>query len=191
MVSVIEQLTALGQSLWYDNIERRLIENGELAGMVHRGEIRGLTSNPSIFHNAIAKSHDYDAALVPMAWAGKSADQILEQLAIEDIRAAADLLLPLYQETQAGDGYVSLEVNPALARDTQRTLAEVLRLWKAVDRPNLMVKVPATKEGLPVIRQAISAGVNINVTLIFSARYRSDGCLLAGIRRTAGSWSPT
>lgn len=163
-----EKITALGQSLWYDNIERRLLENGELAGMVQRGEIRGLTSNPSIFHNAIARSSDYDNALLPMAWAGYNAGQIFEQLAIEDIRAAADLLLPLYAQTDGGDGYVSLEVSPALAHDTAGTLADAKRLWAAVDRPNLMIKIPATEAGLPAIRQALAAGLNINVTLIFS-----------------------
>jgi transaldolase/glucose-6-phosphate isomerase len=174
MASVIDQLFTLGQSLWYDNIERRLLDNGELAKLINQGDIRGLTSNPSIFHNAIAKSKDYDAALVPLAWSGLSAERIIEYLAIEDIRSAADLLLPIYQDSRMNDGYVSLEVNPMFARDTSRTLYEVRRLWEEVNRPNLMIKVPATEEGLPVIRQSISEGININVTLIFSlARYRA------------------
>ncbi|GAB4525147.1 MAG: bifunctional transaldolase/phosoglucose isomerase [Anaerolineales bacterium] len=164
----IPKLTSLGQSLWYDNIERRLLENGELAAMVQRGDIRGLTSNPSIFHKAIANSTDYDSALMPMAWAGYDAVRIFERLAIEDIRAAADLLRPLYDETDGADGYVSLEVSPTLAYDTEGTLADARRLWHLVDRPNLMIKIPATKAGLPAIRRAIAEGINVNVTLIFS-----------------------
>ncbi len=172
-MNAIETVHGLGQSLWYDNIERRLLENGGLAALIARGEIRGLTSNPSIFHNAIARSTDYDAALTPMAWAGYSAGQIYEELVVEDIRAAADLLRPLFEQTQGGDGYVSLEVSPRLARDSRGTLDEALRLWQRVDRPNLMIKIPATRAGLPAVRRAIAAGLNVNVTLIFSlARYR-------------------
>ena len=134
------------------------LENGELAGMIERGEIRGVTSNPSIFHNAIAKSRDYDTSLVPMAWAGWTAEEIFYQLAIEDIRAAADLFRPLYEQTQGGDGYVSLEVSPYLANDTEATLTEAKRLWKAVERPNLMIKIPATKAGIPAIRAGHRGG---------------------------------
>lgn len=168
MDNPIEKLTSLGQSLWYDNIERRLLENGELEGLIRNGEIRGLTSNPSIFQNAIARSTDYDSALASMAWAGLSTSEIFENLAIEDIRAAADLLLPVYFHSEGVDGYVSLEVNPELAYDTESTLSEVRRLWNIVDRPNLMIKIPATKPGLPAVRQAILEGININITLIFS-----------------------
>jgi transaldolase/glucose-6-phosphate isomerase len=168
MPDPIQQLTKIGQSLWYDNIERRLIENHELERMVQDGEIRGLTSNPSIFHQAIARSGDYDSALIPMAWAGFTAEQILEQLMLEDIRAAADILRPVYDETHGDDGYVSIEVNPHLAYDSRQTLKEARRLWKAVNRPNLMVKIPATKEGLSAIQEAVAAGLNINITLIFS-----------------------
>jgi transaldolase len=158
----------LGQSIWYDNIQRKLLENGELAGMIERGEIYGVTSNPSIFNNAIAKSSDYDAALVPLAKAGKSAMEIFEALAVEDIRQAADLFAGIYESTGGGDGFVSLEVNPDLANNTEETLSEAKRLWALVDRPNLMIKIPATKEGLPAITAAIAAGINVNVTLIFS-----------------------
>lgn len=168
----IAQLHALGQSLWYDNIQRRLLENGGLAKMIRDGDIRGVTSNPSIFNNAIAKSSDYDSALKPMAWAGWGAEEIFWQLAVEDIQAAADLFRPLYDSTKGGDGYVSLEVSPYLANDTEKTVSEARRLWALVDRPNLMVKIPATKAGIPAIQQAIAAGINVNVTLIFSlARY--------------------
>ncbi len=168
MSNPITELTALGQSLWYDNIQRRLLENGELAAMIARGDIRGVTSNPSIFHNAIAKSNDYDSALFPLALSGWSSEQIFWQLAVEDIRAACDLFLPLYTETDSADGYVSLEVSPYLAHDTEGTVAQARHLWQTVNRPNLMIKIPATKAGLPAIRQAIAAGINVNVTLIFS-----------------------
>ena len=163
-----QQLHAAGQSVWYDNVERRLLNNGELAGMIARGEIRGVTSNPTIFMNAVTKSNDYDAGLAPLAKAGKTGEEIFWELAIEDIQAAADLLRPLYEESDKGDGYVSLEVNPYLANDTAATLSEAKQLWKRVNRPNLMVKIPATVEGLPAILHAIEAGINVNVTLIFS-----------------------
>jgi len=163
-----QQLFAAGQSVWYDNVERRLLNNGELAGMIARGEIRGVTSNPTIFMNAVTKSNDYDAGLAPLAKAGKTGEEIFWDLAIEDIQAAADLLRPLYDESDKGDGYVSLEVNPYLANDTAATISEAKRLWKRVNRPNLMVKIPATVEGLPAILSAIEAGINVNVTLIFS-----------------------
>ncbi|HXF86167.1 MAG TPA: transaldolase, partial [Anaerolineales bacterium] len=164
----IEKLTSLGQSLWYDNIQRRLLENGELQAMIERGEIRGVTSNPTIFNNAIAKTTDYDSALTPLAWAGWDAEKIFWQLAIEDIKAACDAFQPLYEETNGGDGYVSLEVSPYIAHDTDATVAQAEQLWARVRRPNLMIKIPATKEGIPAIRKAIAAGVNVNVTLIFS-----------------------
>ena len=167
-MSITSDLTQLGQSLWYDNIQRRLLENGDMAGMIARGEIRGVTSNPTIFNNAIAKSHDYDAALVPMAQSGLSSAEIFDQLAVEDIRRATDLFLPVFQESQGGDGFVSIEVSPNLAHDTAGTLAEARRLWALVDRPNLMVKIPATLEGIPAVRKAIAAGINVNITLIFS-----------------------
>src|SRR5688572_19972838 len=168
----IEKLTSLGQSLWLDNIQRKQLENGELKAMIERGDIRGMTSNPSIFNNAIAKSKDYDAALTSLAWAGWDAEKIFWQLAIEDIRAACDLFAPLYEETDGGDGYVSIEVSPDVASDTDATLAQVEQLWARVRRPNLMVKIPATKAGLPAIRKATAAGINVNITLIFSlARY--------------------
>lgn len=166
----LTKLIELGQSPWFDYIERRLLEDGELAKLIAQGEIRGITSNPSIFHQAIAKSQDYDTALVTLAWAGASAQQIYDSLTIEDVQAADDLFYPLYQESQAGDGYVSLEVSPELAHDTLGTLAEARRLWSLVKRPNLMIKIPATREGLPAVRQAIAEGINVNVTLIFSLK---------------------
>lgn len=163
-----QQLHQFGQSIWYDNVERRLLENGELAGMIDRGEIRGVTSNPTIFMNAVTKTHDYDSGLLELAKAGKTGEEIFWDLAIRDIQAAADLLMPIYEKSNKEDGYVSLEVNPYLANDTQATLSEAKQLWKRVNRPNLMVKIPATVEGLPAILFAIEAGINVNVTLIFS-----------------------
>ncbi|HZM22977.1 MAG TPA: transaldolase, partial [Anaerolineales bacterium] len=170
MPSAIEKLTSLGQSLWLDNIQRKLLENGELKSMIERRDIRGMTSNPTIFNNAIAKTNDYDSALTPLAWAGWDAEKIFWQLAIEDIRAACDAFGPLYEESNGGDGYVSIEVSPNLAHDTGKTVAQAEQLWVRVARPNLMVKIPATKEGIPAIRKAIAAGLNINVTLIFSLK---------------------
>jgi transaldolase/glucose-6-phosphate isomerase len=172
MSQIIDRLTGLGQSLWYDNIQRKLLENGEMERMIQRGEIRGMTSNPSIFHNAISKTSDYDSALTPLAWSGWSAEDIFWQLAVEDIQRACDLFRTLYENTARGDGYVSLEVSPYLAHETDKTVEQAIALWKRVDRPNLMVKIPATKEGVPAIRKAIASGVNVNVTLIFAlARY--------------------
>ncbi|MFH2102490.1 MAG: bifunctional transaldolase/phosoglucose isomerase [Chloroflexota bacterium] len=173
MKTSIARVNELGQSLWYDNIQRRLLENGDMAAMISRGEIRGVTSNPSIFNQAIAKSNDYDSALIPLAWSGRDAEQIFWQLAIEDICSACDLFKGIYEGTNGGDGFVSLEVSPYLAHNSQATLEQAKHLWRAVDRPNLMIKIPATLAGLPAIRQAIAAGININVTLIFSIdRYR-------------------
>lgn len=172
-MNAVLQLLEAGQSVWYDNIQRSLLKNGELAGMIQRGEIRGVTSNPTIFMNAITKSQDYDASLLPLATSNLNPEEVFFHLAIEDIQAAADLFLPLYQASKGDDGYVSLEVSPYLAQDTAGTLAQVNQLWQRVDRPNLMIKIPATKAGLPAITAAIAAGVNVNVTLIFALeRYR-------------------
>ncbi len=164
----ITKLTSLDQSLWYDNIQRKLLESGELKAMIERGDIRGVTSNPTIFNNAIAKSNDYDSALIPLAWAGWDAEKIFWQLAVEDIQQACDLFLPLYEKTNGGDGFVSLEVSPYLANDTAGTVAQAKQLWERVAKPNLMVKIPATKAGIPAVREVIAAGINVNVTLIFS-----------------------
>jgi transaldolase/glucose-6-phosphate isomerase len=173
MSSRILKLTELGQSLWYDYMERKILENGELAQLIHQGDIRGLTSNPSIFNHAIAKSKDYDSALIPMSWAGYTDKMILEELMIEDIESVADFMRPLFDQTHGGDGFVSLEVRPDLAYDTEKTIAEAQRLWDIVNRPNVMIKIPGTKPGLIAIRKSIAAGININITLLFSVdRYK-------------------
>lgn len=191
-MSAIETLTQIGQSLWYDNIQRSLLMDGSLKRLIDDGEIRGVTSNPSIFHNAIAKSKDYDSALIPMAWSGWSTERIFTRLAVEDIRAAADLFQPLYLQTNGGDGYVSLEVNPYLAKDTQGTLREARRLWEMVQRPNLMIKIPATAEGIPAIREAIADGINVNVTLIFSLQRYAEvmDAYLTGLERRLAAGQP-
>ena len=185
MTNIIGELKNNGQSIWYDNIERKLLEDGTLAGMVERGEIRGITSNPSIFNNAISNSNEYDQEIESLTKQGLSREDVYEQLAIRDIQQAADMFLPLYQETNGGDGYVSLEVSPYLAHETEKTIIDAKKLWKMVNRPNLMVKIPATLEGLPAITEVISAGINVNVTLIFSiTRYQAVmEAYLAGLEK--------
>jgi transaldolase len=164
----VESLHRLGQSIWYDNIERRILKNGDLKEMIDAGIIRGVTSNPSIFNNAISKSNDYYGDIKTLAGASKNKEEIYEALAVSDIQEACDLFRPLYEQSEGGDGYVSLEVNPYYAKDTKSTIVDAKRLWEMVDRQNLMVKIPGTEEGLATITEAISAGININVTLIFS-----------------------
>lgn len=168
------ELTAFGQSIWLDYIRRDLIETGELADLIRERNVRGVTSNPSIFEKAISGSDLYTSTLRRLAWAGYGPESAFDVLSAEDIRAAADVFMPLYEETDGGDGYVSLEVNPRLAHDTQRTLQEARRIWEVVNRPNLMVKIPATLEGLPAIEDAVFEGININVTLIFSLHRYSE-----------------
>lgn len=181
----IQELHRLGQSIWYDNIERKLLLDGTLLGLIKAGTIRGITSNPSIFNQAISNSDAYDQDLIPLARQGLSKEAIYEGLVVADIQAACDLFLPLYQESHRGDGYVSLEVSPYLADDTQGTLEDARRLWALVNRPNLMVKIPATIAGLPAITAAIADGININVTLIFAIdRYQQVmGAYLDGLDR--------
>jgi transaldolase len=167
------QLLELGQSLWFDSIQRSMLHNGEMAGMIARGEIRGVTSNPTIFMQAITKSTDYDDSLQALGKTALKPEDVFFKLAIEDIQAAADLFAPLYQQTQGGDGYVSLEVSPDLAYDSEATLVQAKEIWQRVNRSNLMIKIPATSAGLPAITAAIAAGINVNATLIFSIeRYR-------------------
>ncbi|MBI3286760.1 MAG: transaldolase [Chloroflexi bacterium] len=162
------ELHQYGQSLWLDNIRRGLIASGELARMIEEDGIVGVTSNPTIFEKAIGGSTDYDAAMRALVDQGLNADQILEALIFEDIRLATDLLRPLYERSEGRDGFVSIEVSPHLAHDTQATTEQARRYWRAVDRPNLMVKVPATPEGLPAIQRLTAEGINVNITLLFS-----------------------
>ncbi len=168
-MSKFSEIHAAGTSVWFDYIRRDLLEDGGLAELVGEG-IRGVTSNPSIFQNAIAASTEYDddiaAALEENA--DRSVNDLYESFAIEDVRAAADILRTVYDESAGGEGYVSLVVSPLLASDTVATVTEARRLWAAVDRPNLLIKVPATAEGVPAIETLIGEGINVNVTLIFS-----------------------
>ncbi len=165
----LKRLEEYGQSVWLDYLKRSLIGKGELRTLIERDGLKGITSNPSIFEKAIAESDEYADALKQFeARAGHCVTAIYEHLAIADIRAAAEVLRQVYEETRARDGYVSLECSPYLANNTEATVREALHLWAAVDRPNLMVKVPATPAGIPAIRQLIGRGLNINITLLFS-----------------------
>ncbi|MDO8413688.1 MAG: transaldolase [Gallionellaceae bacterium] len=169
----LRQLEALGQSLWLDYIERTLLTEGELERLIRDDGISGVTSNPAIFEKAMTQHAEYDATIGQLARRGLNAQAIYEALAIEDVSRAANQLRGVYEASGGEDGYVSLEVSPKLTNDTAATVAEAQRLWHRVARPNLMIKVPATQAGLPAIRQLIAAGINVNVTLLFSvARYR-------------------
>jgi transaldolase/glucose-6-phosphate isomerase len=169
----LRKLWRAGQSIWLDNINRPMILSGELERMIDRGEIRGVTSNPTIFNNAISRSSDYDSAIQSMSWAGWDVEDIFWQLAKEDICSALNFFQPLYDKVNGRDGFVSLEVDPRWADDGPRMLQQAETLWKEINKPNLMIKIPGTLAGLRTIRSAISRGVNVNVTLIFSIdRYR-------------------
>ena len=163
----LQMLTELKQSIWLDYVHRSLLDSGGLKDYVNKG-LRGVTSNPAIFSKAITGSDAYDDDLRRLALENKSAQEIYETMAIEDIQRTADILLPVFEETEGDDGYVSLEVNPHLAFKTQETIQEARRLAREVDRPNLMIKVPATSEGMLAIQKLTAEGYNINVTLMFS-----------------------
>src|SRR5215472_2103137 len=164
----LRSLAGFGQSVWLDYIRRSLITSGELKRLVLEDGLRGVTSNPAIFEKAIVGSTDYQAVIESKESAALDAKALYEKIAVKDVQDAADILRSVYEESKQRDGYVSLEVSPLLARNTAGTIEEGRRLWKAVNRPNLMVKVPATPEGIPAIRQLISEGINVNVTLLFS-----------------------
>ena len=161
-------LTEAGTSIWLDQIRRTLIEGGELQRLITEDCLRGMTSNPAIFEKAILGSDDYDDELRELSAKDMNAREIFEELAVHDVQLAADVLKPVWEETKAYDGYVSLEVAPELAHDTDGTLEEARSFWQRVDRPNVMIKIPGTEEGLPAIEQAIYEGININITLLFS-----------------------
>ncbi len=167
--SRLHQVSQLGQSIWYDNIQRRLITSGDLQRLIDEDAVVGVTSNPTIFEKAIDGSADYDDQLKELVSQGVTdPKQIFDALSIHDIQAAADLFRPIYDRTNGGDGYISIEVAPNFANDTRSTISEARRLHKLVDRPNIMVKIPATREGMPAIEEMIYEGVNINITLIFA-----------------------
>ncbi|MFZ5594761.1 MAG: transaldolase [Pseudomonadota bacterium] len=166
------ELQNFGQSPWYDNIQRAMLRSGELERMIREDGLKGVTSNPTIFEKAINGSNDYDDALADLLARNpaQSSRELFYHLAIEDIQQAADLLRPVYDKTGGCDGMISLEVSPDLAHDTATTVTEALRLAERVNRPNLMIKVPATKEGLPAVTALIAEGINVNVTLLFSVK---------------------
>ena len=167
MGNQLRDLAAVGQSVWLDNITRSMFASGSLKGLIDQG-LRGQTSNPTIFEKAIGHGTDYDEQLKSLVGSEHDAQNLFEALAIQDIRAACDVFRSVFESTNGLDGYVSLEVSPTLAHDTQGTTDAAARLWKAVDRPNVMIKIPGTPECLPSIRASIAAGININVTLLFS-----------------------
>ncbi|MCS7087799.1 MAG: bifunctional transaldolase/phosoglucose isomerase [Thermoflexales bacterium] len=181
-----------GQSLWYDNIQRSLITSGELQTLINEYGVLGLTSNPTIFERAITTTADYDEEIARLVQQGADTKTIYEALVVADIRAAADTLEPVFEQTNGVDGYVSLEVSPLLAHDTEGTIQEARRLFQTVGRKNLMIKVPATREGLPAIQRLIAEGVNVNVTLIFSLeRYEAVArAYLAGLKERLAQGKP-
>jgi transaldolase len=156
------------QSVWLDYMHRTMLRNGELKVLIEARGVRGATSNPTIFEQAIGKSDAYDEAIVALSAQGKDTTAIYEALAIEDIQAACDLFRPIYEMSSGNDGFVSMEVSPLLARNTAGTVAEARRLWAAIARPNVMIKIPGTLEGIPAIRQTLAEGININITLLFA-----------------------
>ncbi|MEP6935173.1 MAG: transaldolase [Nitrospirota bacterium] len=188
----LKVLGTFGQSLWLDYIRRDLITSGQLRRLIEEDGLRGMTSNPSIFEKAIVDSHEYDEEIRTMALEGKGVNAIYETLSQRDVQSAADEFRSLYDKTDGQDGYVSLEVNPHLAHDTNGTVEEARRLWKRLARPNVFIKVPATTEGLSAIQVLISEGINVNVTLLFGLpRYRQVAdAYLAGLAARAAQGKP-
>lgn len=189
----LQRLQEFGQSVWLDYIRRSLITSGELERMVNEDGLQGVTSNPAIFEKAIVGSADYTDFLASLGPQPKDAKSLYERLAIRDIQDAADVLYPAYERSKKRDGYVSLEVSPYLARDTNGTLEEARRLWKTVGRSNVMIKVPATPEGIAAIERLIGEGINVNVTLLFArqAYERVANAYIAGVEKlVAGSDDP-
>lgn len=188
----VEALTAQGQSIWQDDITRGMLKTGALKEMIDGVGIRGLTSNPTIFEKAIAGGSDYDEQIIDLLGQGKTPLEIFEAVEVDDIRDATDLFRALYDETHGGDGFCSIEVSPDAARNAASTREQVGRLWASVDRPNLMVKIPGTVEGAPVIQEMIAEGININVTLLFSleAYERVANAYVAGLEQRHAAGKP-
>src|SRR6266851_6615786 len=171
--NTLMQLAAHGQSCWLDDLTRRMIGNGELAELVDQG-VRGVTANPATFAKAIIGGREYDGDIERAAASGLDTAAIYERLATADVRDACDILRPVYDKTEGSDGFVSLEVSPYLAHDTEASVAEAKRLWATVDRPNLFIKIPGTLTGVPAIERLLVDGINVNVTLLFSVeRYEA------------------
>ncbi|HYU12103.1 MAG TPA: transaldolase family protein, partial [Stellaceae bacterium] len=175
MTNPLRSLQEYGQSVWLDFLSRDLLRSGELNRLIAEDGLRGMTSNPSIFEKAIGHGDDYDAQIAELEAAGDlDPGALFERLAITDIQHAADALRPVYDQTQRRDGYVSIEVSPYLAMQTDATIDEARRLWREIGRDNLMVKIPATRPGLPAIQAMIAEGVNINITLLFSQKVYAE-----------------
>lgn len=189
MTNPLVTLGSLGQSPWYDFITRDLVRSGELARLIREDGLLGMTSNPTIFEKAVAGSSDYDADILRLTAAGKTPAETFEVLAVADVQAACDEFRGVWDARMTGDGTVSLEVSPTLAHDTAATIAEAQRLWERVARPNVMIKIPGTVEGLPAIAECLSRGINVNVTLLFSVERHHDviEAFLTGLeQRVAG-----
>ena len=188
----LKKLETFGQSIWLDYIRRDLIASGKLRCLIEGDGLRGMTSNPSIFEKAIAESHIYDQDIHDMAIKKKDVKAIYEAISQRDVQNAADEFRSVYEKTKGRDGYVSIEVNPHLANDTKGTIEDARRLWTALNRPNVFIKVPATSDGLPAIQQLISEGININVTLLFGLpRYRQVAeAYIAGLETRAAQGKP-
>ena len=182
-------LNSLGQSVWFDYIRRQDLLSGHIKSLIDNDGVSGITSNPSIFEKAISAGNDYDSAIRKLVAQNVATPLIFESLAVEDIQMAADLFRATYDATEGADGYVSIEVAPTLARDTQGTITEARRLWSKVNRPNILVKVPGTAEGLPAIEQLLSEGININITLLFAIERYEEVALayLAGLEKLSAS----
>ncbi len=162
-----KEVERLGQSLWYDNLSREFISGGKITRMIEELGLRGITSNPSIFEKSISGSDEYDADIEQAIHDGLTTSEIYERLTTDDVRSAADVMRPVFERTNGVDGYVSIEVDPRIASNTEETTQSARRLWKTVDRPNVMIKIPGTPEGIPAIRQCLLEGININITLLF------------------------
>lgn len=187
----IEALNRIGQSIWYDNLSREVLRSGELRKIIETG-VSGLTSNPTIFKKAIADTSDYDSDMRTLAIRGLDTEAICEELMIGDVGAAADLLRPVFDKTRGDDGYASIEVSPYLAQSTAETVRTAERLWSRLARPNIMIKIPATAEGIPAIEETIAKGINVNVTLIFSVEAYSKvaEAYLRGLERRVAAGKP-
>src|SRR6478672_11250877 len=168
--TAMQALLDLGQSVWLDYLRRGMLRSGELQGLIDDG-LRGMTSNPTIFEHAIGGSSDYDAELRALASSPAGDREVFERIAVEDVREAADLFRPVHDASAGADGFVSLEVSASLARDTEGTIAEARHLWGDVNRPNLMIKVPGTREGWPAVERLLTEGINVNITLLFSLEH--------------------
>ncbi|MEH6307353.1 transaldolase [Olivibacter sp. CPCC 100613] len=192
MKNPLAKIPDFGQSIWLDYIKRSFIQSGELKKLIDEDNLRGVTSNPAIFEEAIARSEDYNDTISELGKTDLSNEEIFLKMAVEDVQNAADVFKGVYAQTSGLDGYVSLEVSPGLALDTAGSIAEARSSWKELNRPNVMIKIPGTKEGLPAIKQLISEGININVTLLFGLdRYREVAeAYIAGLEERAARGEP-